>query len=89
VKKTYLSDCQSVGKGFTRWSPGPRGWDEGEFLSPQGIVSIYMQKGHPTHTRLDFVYGGRLYIRTWKRKYSRRTIPRLARAFVRDVAGAP
>lgn len=57
-------------------------WWEGEYVHPQGIVSIYRQSDH---TRLDFATGGRLFSRSWDKYFGDRTIGQLARAFVADL----
>jgi hypothetical protein len=57
-------------------------WWTAEFVHPEGIVSVYRQADH---TRLDFAFRGRLYIRTWEAYWGDRTISQIARQFVADV----
>jgi hypothetical protein len=54
----------------------------GEFLHPNGIVTVYQQDDF---TRMDFMHGDRLHTRQWDREWGSRTLPRLARQFVQDI----
>lgn len=57
-------------------------WQMGEFMHPNGIVSVYCQEDF---TRLDFMHGDRMHTRQWERRWGDRTIPKLARQFVADI----
>lgn len=56
----------------------------GDFVDRRGIVTIQMES---TFTRLDAVVGGRCHMRTWRRAFGERTLHRLCRAFLTDLAG--
>ena len=83
----YTDDVLSVGRGMIRLNQhgdGPTGrYFMGDYMGPAGFVSIYMQDDY---TRLDAIAVGRLFMRTWGRSFSPRTLPRLARQLLRDVA---
>lgn len=88
--KAECSDWSwTVGEGALRIFPhvGSHGekWWTGEFLDPRGIVTVYRQGDL---TRLDYVEGGRCFSRSWQRYFGDRTIARLSRAFVTDIATA-
>jgi len=57
----------------------------GDYMSPLGFVSVYMQDDY---TRLDAIHVGRLFMRSWDRSFSTRTIPKLARQLLKDVGNA-
>lgn len=57
------------------------GWRSGDALTPNGVVSIYDQGGANSHTRFDFVTGGRLYVASWDRTFSDRFLVTLACRF--------
>lgn len=57
-------------------------WENGEFMHPNGIVSVYRDT---KFTRFDFMFGDRMHTRQWERAWGDRTIPRLAREFVNDI----
>jgi hypothetical protein len=79
----------SVGNGFLRmFKVGEASgaiWWTGEFLHPSGIVIVYRQEGY---TRLDLMAAGRCHSRGWQKSYGDRTITRLAREFIADMANA-
>lgn len=64
---------------------GVGSWWDGEVVTPQGIVSVYSDE---RYTRLDFVYGGRLYMRNDRGgKRTERGLAILAGRFAREIAG--
>lgn len=85
VSEEHAEYSYSVGNGFLRMrehgQPGDTHWI-GEFFDPRGIVSVYRQDGL---TRIDFVSGGQMVSRSWKRSFGDRTIARLCRAFITDL----
>lgn len=83
-----FDDSFDIGDGFTRWAAGTNGYDDGEVILPEGIVTVLMQgddRNRPL-TRLDAVINGRLVIRTYEKRYSRRGVVRLARQLLREGA---
>lgn len=78
--------------GYIVWdqSPDSNGgtYEEAVLQLPQGIVSIYLQ-GHRTitapYSRVFFVHNGRSYSRSWRHRFTRKTIRRLARQFVEEI----
>lgn len=52
----------------------------GEVLTPVGIVSVYMEKGHAS---LRYAFRGRLYIRKFPRHFTARGIAAKAFQFAR------
>jgi hypothetical protein len=67
----------------------PAGYVEGCVLTPNGIVAVYSQgseKDVPS-TNLDFVWEGRLYSRTIKRRYTQRGLVTVANRFADEIRG--
>lgn len=65
------------------------GWTEGSVFTQHGIVSVYAQgdKENCYVTRLDFVWNGRCYSRTYNgKRYSPRGIKTIARKFAEEIA---
>lgn len=53
---------------------------------PQGIVAVSVERfPHTSYTRMEFAVNGRVYSRSWKREWGRKTITRLAREMAEDV----
>lgn len=77
-------------RGINWISRHPAGWTDGEVLTPFGIVAVYAQgdkaKGESFHTRLDFVFDGRLYMRNFENKrYSSRGLVTKAYEFAAEI----
>lgn len=69
---------------FTR----SRGYESGTILLPEGVVSVLIQ-GDDEHlhlTRLDTVIDGRQVIRTWRRRYTKRGVIKLARQLLTGIS---
>jgi hypothetical protein len=82
----FKDDILSVGQGRLRLDEHGSGsgrYFMGDYMDPRGFVSVYMQDDY---TRLDVIAVGRLVMRSWDRTFSRRTLPRLARQLLDDVA---
>ena len=82
----YESDF-AVGNGYCLLfvhSNGDETYHTGEVYDPRGIVTVYRQFDH---TNLRLVHEGRHYSRSWSCYYGKRTILRLARAFLTDIVG--
>jgi|GEM_PF-2930169 len=81
-------DSISVGSVHSQVKLNPNGWTDGCVLTPHGIVYTYAQ-GDDTnvdHTRLDFVYAGRLYMRNFSgKRYSPRGIVTIAKRFAKEI----
>jgi len=77
----------SVGRGYSSVCDRKDGWTDGEVLTPQGIVLAYAQGGEKQfhHTSLRMVVNGRVYHRSWNKRYTKRGIARKAREFARDL----
>jgi len=77
----------SIGSGFGRISRQREGWLDGEVVTPHGIVSVFAQgdSTHDHYSRLDFAYAGRLYIRSFNKRYSPRGLVTKAKQFSREV----
>lgn len=90
VSEAPFDDAVSISKGFLRLhrhgDPSIGHYWTGDFVDQRGFVSIYRDSNV---TRLDAVSGGRMHMRTWQRYYGDRTIARLARAFLTDLAEQP
>lgn len=77
------------GRNINRVSSNPGGYTDGEVLTEYGIVAVYAQgdENHWYGSRLDFVHGGRLYIRNFeKKRLTHRGLVRQAGKFAREVA---
>lgn len=85
----FFDDSMKVQKdGFSR-TEDRENWTDGEVVTPWGIVSVYAQGDENTtkHTRLDFVWGGRLHMRNFSgKRYSKRGIKTKAMQFAKDIA---
>lgn len=80
-----------TGRCLNRASKDPRGWTDGHVVTPRGIVAVYAQggDGHVNHTRLDFAWKGRLYMREMpKVRLSSRGMVSAARRFAQEVVDA-
>lgn len=69
-------------------SRNPKGWSEGDVLTPNGIVSVYAQGDSECDhlTRLRFIRNGRIYFRTFiGKKYSNKGIVTKAKQFVDEI----
>ena len=81
------NDSFSLKKPFGRIKEHLKGWTYGEVVTPNGIVSVYAQANNFYLTRLDFVFKNRLYIRSFKRRYSHRGIITKANLFTKEIVG--
>lgn len=64
----------------------------GEVKTPIGIVTIYSQEksqGLDALTRLDFVCGGRLFMRTIYRTFTERGLATTAHRFAKQITRKP
>jgi hypothetical protein len=86
----FKDDSVSLsGRAVNRITRDPRGWIEGPVLTPDGIVHCYAQgdEQNENHTRLDFVWQGRLYMRQFpKVRMTARGMATAAGRFAREVA---
>ena len=87
----YTDDSMAINEGFSRiktvWGTGVS-WLDGEVITEQGMVSIYAQGDDNcfAHTRLDFVFEGRLHMRNYPNKrYTKRGIAMLAKRFAHEI----
>ena len=82
-------DSMQLGKrGYGRIDT-TKGYADGEVLTPFGIVSVYAQgdQQNAPHTRLHFVWYGRLHMRSFSgKRYSPRGIVTKAMEFAREIA---
>lgn len=85
-----FDDSMSLEKrGYGRIEVRKEGWTDGEVLTPFGIVTVYAQGDaeNVPHTRLDFVWNGRLYMRNFgDKRYSPRGIVTKAMKFAAEIA---
>ena len=86
----YYDDCLTVRGGVgrirvERFSGGSTYLD-GTVLTDHGIVEVLAQGDEDNFclTRLDFVKDGKLYIRSWKKRYARQYICTLAKRFAAE-----
>jgi hypothetical protein len=63
-------------------------WLDGEVVTPRGIVTVYSQSDERRggYSRYDFVYGGRLYVRTENVERTVRGLAIMAARFAEEVA---
>ena len=88
-KIKVFDDSLSVGSGWSNLKEATGGWTCGIIITGHGIVSAYAQgdKNSLYVTRLDFVFKGRFYMRTFNdKKYSHRGIATKAKQFAREIA---
>lgn len=88
--REYTDDSFAISKaGFTRWSCHDPKYDyeSGELVTREGSVTMYMQGGdvRSRFTQINFSYGGRLHMRTYRKRYTRRGVVTKAKQFVADV----
>lgn len=82
-------------ESYAVWEHGQ--WDEphgndkyrqqtGRIVLKQGAVeaTVYQEENFQ-RSRLEFIYKGRQYLRTWSRAFGNRTMVTLAKQFVKDV----
>lgn len=83
-------DSMALGDGFARWVPGTNGYDQGTIFLPEGVVDAMMQGDDRNYhlTRLDTVIDGRLVMRSFDKRYSRRGVIRLARELLSENTDA-
>lgn len=86
----HNDDSMSLARrGYGRINVHKDGWTDGEVVTPFGIVSVYAQgddENRP-HTRLDFAWDGRLYMRNFDgRRYSPRGLVTKAMQFASEIA---
>ena len=86
--KTF-DDCVSVSRGFSRWNilSARNGYEEGEIGTPNGFVSVYIQ-GDEEHfhlTRLGFIWEGKMHMRNFYKRYTRRGAVTKAKQFAEEI----
>ncbi len=92
MKYKYFDDSLKIVGTIGRISSAPRyAYDEGVVCTKHGIVWVYAQGrdgGNDHHSRLDFVYRGRLYMRSFNNvRFSRLSLARMAVKFAKEIAG--
>lgn len=77
----------SIDSGFSNWELGTGNYDSGIINTYHGIVSVYAQGDEEcSHsTSLRFVHNGRCFVRSWKKRFSRRGIAMLAKKFSKEI----
>jgi hypothetical protein len=88
--QTVFDDSMALQRPHSRISVGqpPRGWTDGAVFTCHGIVLVYAQGDdeYTHHTRLDFVWQGRLYMRDFNgKRYSPRGLVTLADRFAAEI----
>lgn len=80
-------DSMSIRKPFGRLHNNESGWTDGEVVTPYGIVSVYAQgdKENWHLTRLDFAHKNRMYIRSFRKRYTHRGIVTKANRFAQEI----
>lgn len=73
----HTDDRLSPGRGYVILYSGV-----GRYIGPEGMIFI-MRSNHSV--RMDYAYGGKQYMRSWRHWFGDRTLPRLARQFIQDV----
>lgn len=90
-KVKVFDDSMAIGRGFGRVeNRNGNAWTDGEVVTKHGIVSVYAQGDAESHyhTRLDFAWKGRLYMRNFPNKrYSKRGLVTLAVKFAAEITG--
>jgi hypothetical protein len=77
------------GSGLIRTKRGEDGWTEGVVPTRYGFVSVYAQGDarFSPHTRLDFIWAGRWYQRSFHgKRYSHRGLVTIAVRFAQEIA---
>ena len=86
----HNDDSMSLARrGYGRIEVRKDGWTDGEVVTPFGIVSVYAQGDaeNQPHTRLDFAWNGRLYMRNFDGvRYSPRGLVTKAMQFASEIA---
>jgi hypothetical protein len=71
-----------------RVSVHKEGWTDGEVMTPHGFVTVYAQgdENNTYHSRLDFIWQGRLYMRNFqKRRLTPRGLVTAAARFADEI----
>lgn len=87
--KVFDDEMSAALGGSGRIHDDPGGWTDGDVLTFYGIVAVYTQGDdrYDRHTRLDFVWKGRLHIRNISnRRYTARGLVTLAKRFAAEIA---
>ena len=77
----------AVGQGWNSVKDNPNGWTDGTVKTPHGMVDVYAQ-GDDKHrhvTQLIFQSRGRVYVRTFEKRYTHRGIARKAKELAREI----
>ncbi len=81
-----ISCRSSFGRIDTERTTTGESWDKGTVLTPQGIVSVYAADGI---TRLDFCHDGRLHMRTYRKRLTKRGMTIVAGRMAKEIAPNP
>jgi hypothetical protein len=83
----YETESSKVGAGWNlitaRHGSSGYVYFEGAVVAPEGIVEVYSEM---QITSMHFVWNGRIYRRTWRKRFSPRGLSRLAKAFAKEIA---
>lgn len=89
MSEQYFDDSMALsGKAFSRIQRHPcdgEWYFEGEVGTVFGFVTVMSQADL---SRFDFIYKGRLYMRTLKRGLTKRGLATLANRFAKEIVGA-
>lgn len=84
----FETESFSVGSGFswiTTTEHNGMIYYDGNVITPHGIVSVYSQMDL---TSMTFVWNGKQYRRTCRRRFGPRSLSKFAKAFAKEIASA-
>lgn len=86
------NDSMAVRRSYGRIelrNSGSGNWHDGIVGTKHGFVAVYGEVGGDNPlTRFDFIWKGRLYMRTMRREYTKRGLVRLATQMAEDVVAS-
>jgi hypothetical protein len=91
TRMTEFEECSwATGRPYLSvgcWQGTNGRYREHTYRHPAGVVEIYEQTGPRPLTSMRFRHAGRDHSRTWRTTWGNKTIARLARKFIEDMAG--
>ena len=91
-KIEFYDSSWPIGRGYSiiqhrrykpRWGEELE-WIAGEVITPDGIVFV-MAQSNPNLSRLDYAFEGRVYSRSYRKRYSSRWLVTKAKQFAREI----
>lgn len=89
MAETMFDDVMAVRSSWLRGGRREAMWMTAEVGTPWGFVTVYQQAGDDPYVRLDFIWRGKLHMRSIRgRTFTDRGLTRLSRTLARSTAEA-